>query len=107
TYHPGHTPSTTFAADFATGCYTAFAKMSQNLTSAQLTAVEKAFGVGAQWNLRVQAFSGSAAAAADEASLAQQVIGTGGVLMSPLGMAMVAAEVDAGTGRAPVLLASD
>ena len=107
TYHLGHAPSTTFATDFATGCYTAFAKMSQNLTSAQLTAVEKAFGVGAQWNLRVQAFSGSAAAAADEASLAQQVIGTGGVLMSPLGMAMVAAEVDAGTGRAPVLLASD
>ncbi len=107
TYRPGSSPSTTFASDFASGCFTAFATMSQNLTATQLTAVEKAFGVGAQWDLRVRAFSGSAAAAPDEASLAQQVIGTSGVLMSPLGMAMVAAEVDTGIGHAPVLLASD
>jgi cell division protein FtsI/penicillin-binding protein 2 len=107
TYQPGYPHSTTFAADFATGCWTAFAKMSQELTSAQLTAVEKAFGVGAQWDLPVQAFSGSAIAALDEAAMAQQVIGASGVLMSPLAMAMVAAEVDSGVGHAPVLIASD
>jgi cell division protein FtsI/penicillin-binding protein 2 len=39
--------------------------------------------------------------------VAAQATGTGGVLMSPLGMAMVAAEVDAGTGRTPVLVATD
>ncbi|HTU04403.1 MAG TPA: penicillin-binding transpeptidase domain-containing protein, partial [Trebonia sp.] len=43
----------------------------------------------------------------DQASVAAQATGTGGVLMSPLGMAMVAAEVDAGTGRTPVLVSSD
>jgi cell division protein FtsI/penicillin-binding protein 2 len=104
---PGHSPPSTFAKDFAMGCGTALATMSKSLSPAQLTAVEKAFGVGATWNLRVQAFSGSAAATSGQASVAAQAIGTGGVLMSPLGMAMVAAEVDAGTGRAPVLLASD
>lgn len=107
TYRPGHSTSKTFGSDFATGCFTAFAKMSQSLTAAQLAGVEKAFGIGAQWNLRMQAFSGSAAAASDQASIARQVIGTGGVLVSPLGMAVVAAEVDAGTGHVPVLLAND
>ncbi len=107
TYQPGRRPAGTFGSDFATGCFTAFAKMSQDLTSAQLSATEKAFGIGVHWNLQVQAFSGSAVAASDEAGLARQVTGTGGVLMSPLGMAMVAAEVDTGVGHTPVLLAAD
>ena len=37
-----------------------------------------------------------------EAEVAAQATGTGGVLMSPLGMATVAAEVAAGTGHSPV-----
>jgi cell division protein FtsI/penicillin-binding protein 2 len=107
TYQPGHSTSTTFASDFAAGCGTAFATGSQDLTPAQLDQVEKAFGVGADWNLRLPAFSGSASAASGAADLAAQVTGTSGVLMSPLGMAMVAAEVDAGTGHAPGLIAAD
>jgi len=109
TYEPGPArKSATFAADFAMGCETALATMSQDLRAAQLAAVEKAFGIGARWDrLQLAAFSGSAAAAPDQASLAAQTIGTGGVLMSPLAMAMVAAEVDAGSGHAPVLLAAD
>jgi cell division protein FtsI/penicillin-binding protein 2 len=108
TYQPGsRATSATFAADFAAGCGTAFATMSQKLTARQLTAVERSFGIGAAWNLRVPAFSGSAAAASGAAGVAAQATGTGGVLMSPLGMAMVAAEVDAGTGRTPVLVTSD
>jgi cell division protein FtsI/penicillin-binding protein 2 len=107
TYQPGPTASTTFAADFADGCGTAFATMSEKLTASQLSAVERSFGIGTQWNLRVPAFSGSAAAVTGQAGVAAQATGTGGVLMSPLGMAMVAAEVDAGTGRTPVLVAAD
>jgi len=106
TYHPG-SDSATFASDFATGCGTAFATMSEKLTARQLAVVERSFGVGASWNLRVPAFSGSAVAGSDQAGVAAQATGTGGVLMSPLGMAMVAAEVDAGTGRTPVLVGSD
>ena len=70
-------------------------------------AVERAFGIGAAWNLPVQSFSGSATPVSSEADVASQAIGTGGVRVSPLSMAMVAAEVAAGTGRAPVLIATD
>ena len=107
TYQPGPAASTTFAADFAAGCGTAFATMSEKLTARQLSTVERSFGIGTPWNLRVPAFSGSAAAVTGQAGVAAQVTGTGGVLMSPLGMAMVAAEVDAGTGRTPVIVAAD
>jgi cell division protein FtsI/penicillin-binding protein 2 len=107
TYQPGPSSSATFASDFAAGCGTAFATMSEKLSPSQLTAVERSFGIGAPWSMRVTAFSGSAASASDEADLAAQTIGTGSVRMSPLGMAMVAAEVDAGIGHAPVLIASD
>jgi cell division protein FtsI/penicillin-binding protein 2 len=107
TYQPGHSTATTFASDFATGCGTAFATMAPDLTEGQLSDVEKAFGIGADWNMRPVAFSGAVSAASGAADLAAQVTGTGGVLVSPLGMAMVAAEVDAGTGHAPVLIASD
>lgn len=105
TYQPGSS-SATFAADFASGCGTAFATMSEKLTARQLTAVERSFGIGVTWNLHVPAFSGSAPAGAGQAGVAAQATGTG-VLMSPLAMAMVAAEVDAGTGRTPVLVTSD
>jgi cell division protein FtsI/penicillin-binding protein 2 len=107
TYQPGLPSSATFASDFAAGCGTAFATMSLRLKPRQLMAVERAFGIGAAWKLPVQAFSGSATPVSSEADVASQVIGAGGVLVSPLGMAMVAAEVAAGTGRAPVLIASD
>jgi len=107
TYQPGHAASTTFAADFAAGCGTAFATMSEKLTARQLSTVERSFGIGTPWNLRVPAFSGSAAAVTGQAGVAAQATGTGGVLMSPLGMAMVAAEVDAGIGRTPVIVAAD
>ena len=59
------------------------------------------------WQLPLPAFSGSAPAVSGEAEVAAQATGTGGVLMSPLGMATVAAEVAAGTGHSPVLLPTD
>jgi cell division protein FtsI/penicillin-binding protein 2 len=107
TYQPGRSTAATFASDFAAGCGTALATVSQDLDSAQLAAVEKDFGIGANWDLRLPAFSGSVSDISGAADLAAQATGTGGVLMSPLGMAMVAAEVDAGTGHAPVLIATD
>jgi cell division protein FtsI/penicillin-binding protein 2 len=106
TYQPSSTAAT-FASDFAAGCGTAFATVSQYLSSTQLAAMEKDFGIGANWDLRLPAFSGSASDISGAADLAAQATGTGGVLMSPLGMAMVAAEVDAGTGHVPALIATD
>jgi cell division protein FtsI/penicillin-binding protein 2 len=107
TYQPATISSGTLASDFADGCGTAFANMSRTLTPQQLTSAERGFGIGASWQLRLPAFSGSAPTVSGEAAVAAQSTGIGGVLMSPLGMATVAAEVAAGTGRSPVLLPTD
>jgi cell division protein FtsI/penicillin-binding protein 2 len=103
-YQAAASTTSTFASDFAAGCGTAFATLSRTLSASQLTSVERAFGIGSSWNLRVPSFSGSASTASGPADLAAQTIGESGVLMSPLGMAMVAAEVDSGVGRAPQLV---
>jgi cell division protein FtsI/penicillin-binding protein 2 len=107
TYQPAASNTATLASDFAEGCGTAFANMSRTLTAQQLASAERSFGIGASWQLPVAAFSGSAQAVSGEADVAAQATGSGGVLMSPLGMATVAAEVASGAGHTPVLLASD
>ncbi len=109
TYQPAAPGTATLATDFADGCGTAFANMSRTLTAQQLTSMERAFGIGASWKLpvTVSTFSGAAPAVSGEAQVAAQATGAGGVLMSPLGMATVAAEVAAGTGHSPVLLPAD
>jgi cell division protein FtsI/penicillin-binding protein 2 len=81
--------------------------MSRTLTAQQLTSVERGFGIGASWKLPLSVFSGSAPVVSGEAQVAAQATGTGGVLMSPLGMATVAAEVAAGSGHSPVLIPTD
>jgi cell division protein FtsI/penicillin-binding protein 2 len=107
TYQPAASGTATLASDFATGCGTAFANMSRTLTAQQLASTERSFGIGAAWQLKLPAFSGSAPAVSGEAAVAAQATGTGGVLMSPLGMATVAAEVASGAGHAPTLLFTD
>jgi cell division protein FtsI/penicillin-binding protein 2 len=107
TYQPATESSATLATDFADGCGTAFANMSRTLSPQQLASAERGFGIGAPWQLQLQAFSGSAPAVSGEADVAAQATGTGGVLVSPLGMATVAAEVAAGTGHSPVLIPKD
>ena len=107
TYQPAPPGTATLATDFAEGCGTAFANMSRTLTAQQLTSMERGFGIGAAWKLPLSAFSGAAPAVSGEAQVAAQATGTGGVLMSPLGMATVAAEVAAGTGHSPVLIPAD
>jgi cell division protein FtsI/penicillin-binding protein 2 len=107
TYSPATTPTATLATDFADGCPTAFANMSTTLTAQQLASAERAFGIGATWQLGVQGFSGSAPTVSGQANVAAQATGAGGVLMSPLGLATVAAEVASGTGHSPVLTPAD
>jgi cell division protein FtsI/penicillin-binding protein 2 len=107
TYQPTKATTDTFASDFAAGCGTAFASMSKTLSPSQLTATERAFGIGDSWDLHLPAFSGSATAVSGAADVARETIGQSGVLMSPLGMAMVAAEVASGVGHAPVLIDGD
>jgi cell division protein FtsI/penicillin-binding protein 2 len=91
-----------FSDDFAKGCGTAFAALSERLSVSQFDQVVKGFGIGADWSsLPVPAFSGSVPSAAGGADLALQTIGQGSVRMSPLAMAMVAAAVDSGDWHTP------
>jgi cell division protein FtsI/penicillin-binding protein 2 len=98
-----------FSTDFAEGCGTAFAALSERLTASDWAQVVKEFGIGAEWpGLQVPAFSGSVPSTTSQATLAAQTIGQGSVRMSLLSMAMVAATVDAGRWHVPqVLQASD
>jgi cell division protein FtsI/penicillin-binding protein 2 len=95
--------SPTFATDFAQGCSTAFAGLSRRLTNSALRPVVEGFGVGAKWQLPLPAFSGNVPNATTDGQLAAETIGQR-VQVSPLGMALVAAAVDNGTYRAPVLV---
>ena len=63
-------------------------------------------GLGAKPDIGLVAFGGSVPQPRDEADLAATSIGQGRVLVSPLGMAMVAAAADTGTVRAPRLVTS-
>jgi cell division protein FtsI/penicillin-binding protein 2 len=95
-----------FSADFANDCSTAFAGLSERLTPAQFAQVVKDFGLaGSNWQLPVPAFSASVPQASGEAGLAAETIGTGNVQVSPLAMALVAAEVDSGSLHVPTVLA--
>jgi cell division protein FtsI/penicillin-binding protein 2 len=61
-------------------------------------------GLGPKPDIGLVAFGGSVPQPRDEADLAATSIGQGRVLVSPLGMAMVAATADTGTVRAPRLV---
>jgi len=94
-----------FSADFADGCGTAFAGVSERLSPSQFDQVVTAFGIGANWSpAPVPLFSGSAPSATGEAALAAETVGQGNVRVSPLSMAMVAAEVDSGSWHAPQVI---
>jgi cell division protein FtsI/penicillin-binding protein 2 len=94
-----------FSTAFADGCTTAFASLSERLTTSQWARAVRGFGIGADWSqLQVPAFSGSVPSAADGADLAAQIIGQGDVRMSLLSMAMVAAAVDAGSWHVPQVI---
>ncbi|HLK02492.1 MAG TPA: penicillin-binding transpeptidase domain-containing protein, partial [Streptosporangiaceae bacterium] len=94
-----------FSADFADDCGTAFAGLSLRLNPEQFAAVVRGFGLGAGWPaLPVPVFRGSVPVASGQADLAAETIGTGNVQVSPLGMALVAAEVDTGSWHPPCVM---
>jgi cell division protein FtsI/penicillin-binding protein 2 len=98
-------PNGTFADAFAASCNTAIVSRADELDDEAIHETAARFGLGADWDLGVEAFSGSVPPATDEVDLAASMIGQGRVLASPLSMAMVAAAVDSGRPRAPTLLA--
>jgi cell division protein FtsI/penicillin-binding protein 2 len=95
----------TFAMDFAHSCGTAFAGLTlrPGMRDYLATAV-KGFGLGARWQLPLKSFSGQVADPGGVAQLAAATMGQGNVEVSPLTMAAVAAQVDSGIWRQPLLV---
>jgi cell division protein FtsI/penicillin-binding protein 2 len=94
-----------FSTDFAQACGTAFTGLSRRLNPSQLAASAAAFGLGAHWMLPLGAFPGSLRVSpGGDAGLAADTIGQGGVQVSPLAMALIAAGVDSGIRRPPMLV---
>ena len=97
-------PGATFAADFAKSCVTAFSGLSQGLSAAKLNKAAEGFGFGRRWQLPLPGFSGSVGTTSGVAQLAAATIGQGNVKVSPLTMALVAAQVATGTWHEPSLV---
>ncbi len=101
----GTAPISNLLFAFAESCNTAFIGLAtHNLTAAEFPATAAQYRIGTTPQLGLPAFGGSVPKPTDEADLAATTIGQGQVLMSPLAMAMVAAAVDTGQVRAPVLV---
>jgi cell division protein FtsI/penicillin-binding protein 2 len=89
---------------FAHSCNTTVVERADGLGEGALVDMAQRFGIGADWDLGLPAYSGSVPDPKDLVDRAASMIGQGRVLVSPLGMALVAAAVDSGQPRAPVLL---
>jgi cell division protein FtsI/penicillin-binding protein 2 len=94
----------TFQTDFANACSTAFAGLSLRMSGKDLTATAAGFGFGKSWQLPLTAFAGTVRSPSNQAELAEDTIGTGGVQVSPLDMAIAAAVVQSGTWHPPSLV---
>ncbi len=94
----------TFAQAFAASCNTTMVSFADRIGGADLADMAERFGLGAQWDIGLEAFSGSVPADDELVTRAADMIGQGTVEASPLAMAMVAATVDSGVARTPTLL---
>jgi len=105
--HPGEsTPAvTTLAAAFARSCNTAFVGLASTLPRSAVHDTASQFGFDTGPPLPIASVGGSAPLPSNQAELAEEAIGQGRVLASPLQMASVAASVADGTWHQPHVLA--
>ncbi len=95
-----------FAADFAHACGTAFAGLSMRLNARGLTKAAADFGIGQPWQLAVDSYPGTVGSPVGYGQLAATSVGSGGVRVSPLDMALAAGLVQSGGWYPPVLVTS-
>jgi hypothetical protein len=110
TYHndqgeslPAGTP---FATDFAQSCNNAFSTQWRSLYGKLAGTARKYYGLNQKWDIGIGSLSASyfnAPATASGSELAQEAFGEGKLIASPLAMASVAATVDTGTFKQPIL----
>ncbi|MFF5075638.1 penicillin-binding transpeptidase domain-containing protein [Actinoplanes sp. NPDC000266] len=85
-----------FHVDFAQSCNTAFVNLAPQLGADGLRSAAAAVGLGGDWDLGVNTFSGKASPAGDPAELAQAAFGQGQTAVSPIAMASATAAVARG-----------
>ncbi|MQY18582.1 hypothetical protein NRB20_16610 [Nocardia sp. RB20] len=90
---------------YARSCNTSFAKLGSSLASDALTTAAAKFGVGPDYSIPgLTTVSGSVPPTNDLTQRTENSIGQGRVLVSPFGMALVAATVAHGSAPVPYLL---
>lgn len=93
-----------FATDFAQSCNTAFVALSQRLQPGDLGVAGASVGLGGDWTIGTEAFTGSVPDTESPVDLAAATIGQGRLLASPIAMAQVAATIGTGSWTAPRLV---
>ena len=91
-----------FTEAFAASCNTTFMQQGLQLPDDALASAAASYGVGTDWQLPVDVFSGEVPADSAGTTKAANAIGQGQVLMSPAQLALVAAGVAGGTPAVPV-----
>lgn len=104
TYNPAKLGDITLRNAFAYSCNTAFVSNAGNVSQAELANAAASLGVGVPTQAGADSYAGSVPANVTDAEHAASMIGQGKVLVSPLGMANVAASVAAGKVVNPVLV---
>jgi cell division protein FtsI/penicillin-binding protein 2 len=99
-----HRGSLTFAQAFAISCNTAFIQLGATLSDDALATAAQTYGFGSRFDLGVASTSGTFPRPSDTVEHAAALIGQAKTTASPLEMTTVAAAVDAGTWRSPVLV---
>ncbi|GAB2699109.1 penicillin-binding transpeptidase domain-containing protein [Kitasatospora kifunensis] len=103
---PDARPGNTFADDFTQSCNTAFIDKSTEVLKPDTlpTLAKDVFGLGLNWKTGVTSFDAVIPTPGNAASAAPQYIGQGAVQANPLAMASVAATVQNGTFKQPILV---
>jgi cell division protein FtsI/penicillin-binding protein 2 len=99
--------STPFMTDFAQSCNNAFTSQYGHLSGALASTAKEYYGLNQKWNIGISGITASyfnAPADAAGPELAQEAFGQGALQASPLAMASVAATVDTGTFKQPILV---
>ncbi len=91
-----------FTEAFAESCNTTFIQQGLQLPDAALAEAAASYGVGTDWQLPVDIFSGDVPTDSTGTTKAANMIGQGQVLVSPAQMALVVAGIAGGTPVAPV-----
>jgi cell division protein FtsI/penicillin-binding protein 2 len=93
-----------FHVDYAKSCNTAFVGLAPKLGADGLHKAAAALGLGAPWNMGVDAFSGKVSPADSPPELAAAAFGQGATVVSPIAMASATAAIARGQFKQPKLV---